>query len=211
MTLSLGSRVSCSAGARTSLRKAVFLDKDGTLVEDVPNNVNPALLRFTPGALAGLRLLADAGYGLIVVSNQPGLALGRFDRVAWRRLQLVLARQLDAAGIALHGFYACPHAPAPDRTPACSCRKPAAGLFLEAAEALRLDMARSWMIGDILDDVEAGHRAGCRSVLLDRGHETEWVQGPGRVPDLVSADLHTAAQAILRFVDMPPQGYALKA
>lgn len=180
------------------MRPAVFLDKDGTLVEDVPYNVDPALLRFTPGAVQGLRLLAGAGYRLVVVSNQPGLALGRFDHAAWRRLQLALTHRLEAAGITLDGFYACPHAPGADRLPACACRKPAPGLFLQAAGVLGIDMGRSWMVGDILDDVEAGHRAGCRSVLLDRGHETEWLQGPGRAPDLVAADLHEAAQAILR-------------
>ena len=199
MALSLPRRAAAPPGGHA----AVFLDKDGTLVEDVPYNVDPALLRFTPGALQGLRLLAAAGYRLVVVSNQPGLELGRFDRAAWRRLQLALARQLDAAGIVLHGFYACPHAPAADRTPACACRKPAAGLFHQAAGALGLDLGRSWMVGDILDDVEAGHRAGCRSVLLDRGHETEWVPGPGREPDLVAPDLHAAAQAILRQADAP--------
>lgn len=196
--LQLGARPPRSDMAVRDARPAVFLDKDGTLVEDVPYNVDPALLRFTPGALQGLRLLLGAGYHLVVVSNQPGLALGHFDRAAWRRLQLALTRALDAAGIALHGFYACPHAPAPDRTPACACRKPAPGLFLQAASALNLDMARSWMVGDILDDVEAGHRAGCRSVLLDRGHETQWRAGSGRVPDAVAPDLYAAALAILR-------------
>ena len=202
-TLRMAPRAPRTDAVTPGQHRAVFLDKDGTRVEVVPYNVDPALLCFTPGALAGLRLLAAAGYRLVVVSNQPGLALGRFDRTAWRRPQLALARQLDAAGIGLHGFYACPHAPAPDRTPACACRKPAAGLFLQAAEALGLDLANSWMVGDILDDVEAGHRAGCRSVLLDRGNETEWLPGPGREPDLVAPDLHAAAQAILRHAEAP--------
>jgi D-glycero-D-manno-heptose 1,7-bisphosphate phosphatase len=185
--------------------KAAFIDKDGTLVENVPYNVDPALLRFTPGALAGLRLLAQAGYRIVVVSNQPGIALGRFDLAALRRLQIALARRLDAEGIALAGFYVCPHAPAEDTEPGCGCRKPAAGLFHRAADTLGLDLAHSWMVGDILDDVEAGHRAGCRSVLLDVGNETVWHDGPGRTPDHVARDLLEAAQLILQAAGQTPR------
>lgn len=194
MTLHLGN----APVARAPAGKAVFIDKDGTLVEDVPFNVDPALLRFTPGALAALRLLAGAGFVLVVVSNQAGIALGRFDRAALRRLQLALARRLDDAGIALGGFYICPHAPDADGAPACACRKPAPGMLLAAMATLHLDAAQCWMVGDILDDVEAGHRAGCRSALLDAGNETVWRRGPGRTPDLVGRELEAIAREIVR-------------
>ncbi len=87
--------------------------------------------------------------------------------------------------------------PAGGGEPACGCRKPAPGLLLRARDELGADLAASWMVGDILDDVEAGHRAGCRAVLVDRGHETEWHAGPGRRPDAVVQDLAEAADAIL--------------
>jgi D-glycero-D-manno-heptose 1,7-bisphosphate phosphatase len=183
-------------GAR--LRRAVFIDKDGTLVDDVPYNVDPALLRFRPGAFAALRRLAAAGYLLIVVSNQPGIALRRFDGPALDRLAQALTERLVAAGVRLAGFYACPHAPRRDaQARGCRCRKPAAGLFHQAARDHGLDLGRSWMVGDILDDIEAGWRAGCASVLLDVGNETEWRWSPIRVPDHRVKDLPAVAEAIL--------------
>lgn len=176
---------------------AVFLDKDGTLIEDVPCNGDPAKLRFTRNALSALQLLAGAGYALVVVTNQPGLATGRFSRGEFSRLQRALAERLRAeGGIELAGFFACPHAPGAGGVPACLCRKPAPGLFKQAAQRHRIDLARSWMVGDILDDVEAGRRAGCRSILLDVGSETLWRSSPLRTPHHRCADLLDAARII---------------
>ena len=93
-------------------RRAAFIDKDGTLVENVPYNVDPDLVRFTPNAIEGLRLLAATGHRLVIISNQPGIALQRFDRAALFRLQQALQRMLAEEGLRLDGFYACPHAPA---------------------------------------------------------------------------------------------------
>jgi histidinol-phosphate phosphatase family protein len=176
--------------------RAVFIDKDGTLVEDVPYNVDPDRLRFLPHALQGLHVLARCGYLIVLITNQPGIALGLFDQAALRRIELELKRRLAAAGIVLSGFYACPHAPADAMGRGCDCRKPAAGLLLQAARELRIDLARSWMIGDILDDVEAGRRAGCRSVLLDVGSETIWRRSALRIPEFRAPDLLIAARAI---------------
>src|SRR5512132_1348066 len=181
-------------------RAAVFLDKDGTLVRNVPFNVDPARVEFTEGAFHGLALLAAAGYALIVVSNQPGIALGHFGPAALDALAHHLRDLLADAGIALTGFYACPHG-LPSRAgtlSACSCRKPAPGLLQRAAREHGIALDDSWMIGDILDDVEAGQRAGCRTVLLDVGNETEWRFSPLRTPTLRARDLKRAAQSILR-------------
>ena len=186
-------------------KRAVFLDKDGTLVEDVPYNVDPAKLRLTPHAAAGLKLLQTHGYLLAVVTNQPGLALGHFDRAALARLQAALTRMLADEGVTLHGFHACPHAaPADPKRPACLCRKPAPGLLRQGAQAHRVDLARSWMVGDILHDVEAGRRAGCRTILLDVGHETEWQLSPLREPHHRCRDLLEAAETILRHDALSP-------
>jgi D-glycero-D-manno-heptose 1,7-bisphosphate phosphatase len=179
-------------------RPAVFLDKDGTLVEDVPYNVDPARLVFTKGALPALALLAEAGFALVVVTNQPGLASGRFSRSDFALLERALLRRVrDEAGVDIAAVYACPHAPAVGRVPACLCRKPAPGLLRRAALEQRLDLARSWMVGDILDDIEAGRRAGCRTVLLDVGHETLWRLSPLRTPQHRCGDLFEAAQLIV--------------
>jgi D-glycero-D-manno-heptose 1,7-bisphosphate phosphatase len=185
---------------RTGTARAVFLDKDGTLVEDVPYNVDPARIRLTRGAAEGLRRLRDAGYRLVVVSNQSGVARGYFPEAAldrvWRRLTDLLA----AGGVPVDGFYYCPHHPdgaVAEFTRVCDCRKPGTGLVLRAAQDLGLDLRRSWLVGDILDDIEAGHRAGCRTVLLVNGNETEWVLSPARQPQHTAADLNEAAGIIL--------------
>lgn len=171
--------------------KAVFLDKDGTLVDDLPYNVDPRRVALCRGAPAALRRLAQDGYRFFVVSNQPGVAHGRFDEAALRALGQHLAALLGAEQIALAGWYYCPHHPDGTRAPyarACACRKPAPGMLLRAAAEHDIELAASWMIGDILHDVEAGNRAGCRTLLLDNGNETAWQPGRARVPSLVARD-----------------------
>lgn len=167
--------------------KAVFLDKDGTLVENVPYNVDPARIRLAPGADEALRRIAGAGYRVIVVSNQPGVALGFF---AERELESV-ERHL-AELVPVNAFYYCPHAP----QAGCTCRKPQSGMLLRAAREHGVELAQSWMVGDILDDVEAGRRAGCRTVLVDNGNETEWQLNAERAPHAKVKGLLEAADLI---------------
>lgn len=163
---------------------ALFLDKDGTLVEDVPYNVDPAQLRFMPGAGATLARLAAAGFALVMITNQSGIGRGLFTRAAFDRLEQALRQRLrESDSVELDDVLLCPHPPDAMGDPACHCRKPAAGLLLQAATQLKLDLTRSWMVGDTLDDVEAGHRAGCRSLLFDSGGETVWRMSPLREPD----------------------------
>jgi len=182
----------------TALPRAVFIDLDGGLVEHEPYNVDPALLDFRPRALDGLRLLADAGYRLIVVTLQPGLAYGLFNRAALSRLHAALSRMARDEGIRIADFLTCPHAPSSSpRMSACLCRVPSPGLMRQAARSHGLDLAGSWVAGSTLDHVEAGHRAGGRSVLLDAGRETEWRLSPLRKPDLRAGDLLLAAEAML--------------
>lgn len=181
------------------MRRAVFIDKDGTLVHDRPWNVDPARVVLRDGAGPALHALQNAGYALVVVSNQAGVALGRFEERALEAVWATLARQLAAHGVTLTGTYYCPHHPdgAGDYARSCDCRKPAPGLLRRAADHHDLDLAASWMIGDILDDVEAGRRAGCRTVLLDVASETEWHLAPLRVPDYVAADWPAVARHIV--------------
>jgi D-glycero-D-manno-heptose 1,7-bisphosphate phosphatase len=181
--------------------RAVFLDKDGTLVDDVPYNVNPALIRLSAGAASGLRLLHAAGYALVVVSNQSGVARGLFPKTALRGVEERLCNLLDDLGVPLTAFYYCPHHPdgaAARYARRCRCRKPQPGLIRRAAREHGVALCRSWMIGDILDDVEAGRRAGCRTILIANGHETAWRLTSSRTPDYIAADLTRAAHIILR-------------
>ena len=177
-------------------RAAVFIDKDGTLIHDVPYNTDPARVRFTPHALSGLQQLARSGFALFIVTNQPALADGRITHDAFDALRAHIDRRLlDEAGVVLDGWCVCPHAAA--ALPICSCRKPAPGLLWRAAREHRLDLARSWMVGDILDDIEAGRRASCSTVLLDVGNETVWHVTPQRLPHHRCADLGAAASFIV--------------
>lgn len=178
----------------------VFLDKDGTLIDDVPYNVDPTRVRLAHGAPEALRLLRDAGFRLAVITNQPGIARGLFSESAFADLAAYLSTALKRLGVCLDGVYYCPHDPAgvvPSYAVDCFCRKPKPGLILRAARELRADLKRSWFIGDILNDVEAGKQAGCRTVLLDNGNETEWRQSRLRVPDALARDLPAAARLIL--------------
>ena len=179
---------------------AVFLDKDGTLIENVPYNVDLTRMRLNAGALECTFLLQQAGYQLVVVSNQSGVAQGFFHETKLIPVERHLRRLLEQGGVDLSGFYYCPHHPRGSVEPynrECTCRKPKPGMLLEAAEELQIDLSASWLIGDILNDVEAGKRAGCRTILLDNGHETEWNMSSLRQPDFMVRDLLSAAEIVL--------------
>jgi D,D-heptose 1,7-bisphosphate phosphatase len=179
--------------------KAIFLDKDGTLVDNVPYNVEPRRITLASGAGPALRLLARLDYRFYVVSNQDGIALGRFGEEAMARVHDRLSDLLFRENLSLDGFYFCPHHPhgdVPRYAVACDCRKPRPGMLLQAASEHGIDLAASWMIGDILHDIEAGNRAGCRTILIDNGNETEWRLGPRRIPTRIAPDLYTAAVLI---------------
>jgi D,D-heptose 1,7-bisphosphate phosphatase len=179
--------------------KAIFLDKDGTLVDDIPYNVEPRRITLCSGAGAALRLLAGLDYRLFVVSNQDGIANGRFSEDAMLAVGDRLSDLLFREQVALEAFYYCPHHPHGTLARyacACSCRKPQPGMLLRAAREHDIDLSASWMIGDILHDVEAGNRAGCRSLLIDKGNETEWRLGPQRMPARMAPDLYAAALMI---------------
>jgi D-glycero-D-manno-heptose 1,7-bisphosphate phosphatase len=185
--------------------RAVFLDKDGTLVENVPYNVDPARIVLSPGAADALRTLASAGYLIVVVSNQSGVARGLFDVSRLADVERALRDLVSHEGVSLDGFYFCPHVPdgaIAGYAIACECRKPAPGMLVRAANELGIDLHRSWMVGDILDDVEAGHAAGCRTIFVDVGNESEWVRSPAREPDHVAVDLPAAVQTILTAPDV---------
>lgn len=184
----------------STLSKVVFLDKDGTLIENVPYNVDPQRIKLAPGAVSGLQLLHRAGYKLFIITNQSGVARGYFPETALTSLEHHLRSLLESFGVPLNGFYYCPHHPdgvIPAYTMDCNCRKPQPGLFHQAAADYGVDLTQSWFIGDILHDVEAGRSAGCRTILIDNGNETEWQLSVQRLPHHIVTDLHQAAQVIL--------------
>jgi D-glycero-D-manno-heptose 1,7-bisphosphate phosphatase len=155
---------------------AVFLDRDGTINEEVGYLDRPEKLRLIPGAAGAIRLLNAGGFRTVVVTNQSGIARGFFDEATVAAIHARLAELLRAEGASLDGFYFCPHHPTAgkgDYLRTCGCRKPEPGLLLRALEELRLAPQRSFMIGDTLKDIEAGTRAGVRGILVRTGYGEE--------------------------------------
>ena len=181
------------------MNKAVFLDKDGTLIHDVPYNVDPELIALTDTAIPALKALLKDNYLLIIISNQSGVARGYFEE---KDLQLVsdrITNLLGKEGITIAGFYYCPHhkdGTVAAYTKDCDCRKPKPGLILKAVKDFEIDPAQSWMIGDILNDAEAGNAAGCKTILIDNGNETEWKWNDKNKPGYTVKNLLEAAQII---------------
>ncbi|TSD63342.1 HAD family hydrolase [Inquilinus sp. KBS0705] len=181
--------------------KAIFLDKDGTLIFDIPYNVDPELITLQPNIIEGLKQLKEEGYLLIIVSNQSGVARGYFTEDKLLDVENKLWQLFTYNNLDLSGFYYCPHHP--QGTVAgyninCDCRKPAPGMLIKAAAEHQVDLGRSWMIGDILNDAEAGNRAGCKTVLIDNGNETEWLPGDYRSPTIACKTINEAAEQILK-------------
>jgi len=143
---------------------AVFLDRDGTLVRDPGYLHDPALVELLPGVASGLAALASAGWPLVIVSNQSGMARGLYGPEGFAAVQERLAELVAPEGVRFAGAYFCPHHP--DFTGPCACRKPGVALFEQAARELRLDLARSWMVGDRLRDAEPALRLGGRGLLI---------------------------------------------
>ena len=168
-------------------RPAAFLDRDGTLIDDRGFLGDPAGVEILPTVVDALKLLAQRGFATIVISNQSGIARGVLDDVRVRNVNAEIVRQLAGDGVAIDGWYWCPHYDA-----GCDCRKPAPALLHRAVRDHALTLAHSAMVGDRGSDVELGQRAGIAGIL---------VPGPyayvGPEPDLRAATLLQAAEWIV--------------
>ena len=171
---------------------AVFIDKDGTLIDDVPYNIDPRKVKLAEGAWPALLRMKKAGFRLVVVSNQSGIARGWFEESDLLPVNREIQALLAPHGVEIDAFYYCPHGPDDH----CACRKPTPGMILHAANEQGIDCMRSWMIGDTLNDVEAGNRAGCGTIHLDNGNETEWKTGSLRQPLYSVRALQEAADIV---------------
>jgi len=184
-------------------RRAVFLDRDGTINREVLFLGDAALVVLEKAAPGGLRLLQGAGFDLIVVSNQSGVARGFFDEDAVRRVNATLSGMLRAEGVELSRFYFCPHhaeGAVPKYAIGCDCRKPAPGLLLSAARDADIDLKGSYCVGDSARDVEAGRAAGTRTVLVLTGFgAASLAEVESRsLADYVAEDLAAAARWIIK-------------
>jgi D-glycero-D-manno-heptose 1,7-bisphosphate phosphatase len=161
------------------MKKAVFIDRDGTLNEMVYNNThgifdsphNAEEVRLKPKAADFLKTIRQTGYFAIVVTNQPGIAKGTLTVERLNKINNKLSALLAAKGAGWDALLYCPHYSGPGHIKnkywrKCKCRKPKPGLLLSAAKIFHIDLSKSWMVGDGLNDVQAGKSAGCRSILV---------------------------------------------
>ena len=177
-------------------RSAVFIDRDGTLTEEVGYVNHPSRLRLLPRAGEAIRRLNAAGVAAVVVTNQAGIARGYFSESVLHAVNEALHAQLARAGARLDGLYACMHHPSEGETPyraQCDCRKPRPGLLLRAAGELGLELARCTLVGDRPSDLVAARAVGARAVLVLTGYgQGEWEYRRERFevqPDHVATDL----------------------
>lgn len=179
------------------MRPAVFLDRDGTLIELVHHLADPRDVRLLPRAGDALRLLRELGYVPVLVTNQSAIGRGLLTVEGLGEVQREFDRQLSASGQCIDGFYFCPHLPQikDPRVIEHPDRKPGPGMLLRAASELGLDLARSFMIGDTVSDIWAGRNAGCRGTILVRtGYGKDAPADAGA--DHVVADVWAAAELI---------------
>jgi len=175
---------------------AVFLDRDGTIIEDAGYVHEPGKVKLLPGAAQGIRQLNEHGFLVVVVSNQSGIGRGFYTVADYTAVQRRLTELLEAHGAHLDGAYFCPHHPR--FTGPCECRKPGVKLFRDAAQALDIDFTRSWWVGDRLSDVQPAAALGGKAILVATG-EGNLHQGQARAHGVtVVADLVAAAAEIVR-------------
>jgi D-glycero-D-manno-heptose 1,7-bisphosphate phosphatase len=187
---------------------AVFLDRDGTINEEVGYLDSLDKLKIIPCAYEAIRLINESGMKAVVISNQAGVARGllteEFVKKTNNHLQSILREQ----GVCINNFYYCPHHPTEGEEPyrqVCDCRKPAPGMLLSAARDLKIDLKLSYMVGDRLLDMEAAKKAGVKGILVKTGYGKDLLQddGPDKAtpdnkPDFIAADILEAVKWILK-------------
>jgi len=171
-----------------ALSAAVFIDRDGTIMEDRDYCSDPSEVKLFPGALEVLRRLKSNGFKLIIITNQSGIGRGLFTLDQYREVEAEVLRQLGAGLV--DATYFCPHLPGQH----CSCRKPATGMILEATGKYQIDLSRSFLVGDKEIDVECARNAGVRSIRVKTGPQRDTSDSTA---DWVAEDLRAALEVIL--------------
>jgi histidinol-phosphate phosphatase family domain/HAD-superfamily hydrolase, subfamily IIIA len=174
------------------MQKAAFLDRDGVINRKAPGNGYITTwkdMEILPGVPDSIAKLNNAGFQVIVVSNQRCVAKGLITIAGLESLHDRMREHLAQSKARIDAIYYCPH----ETSPPCRCRKPQPGMLLDAARDHNIDLAQSWMIGDSAVDVEAGRRAGCRTILLANGQRP-----PEREADLIGTSLAEVVERILK-------------
>jgi len=187
-------------------RPAVFIDRDGTISEEVGYVNHPSRFRLFPYSAEAIRILNDAGWLAILITNQAGVARGYFSEDVIHKVHDQLTRDLQNESARLDAIYYCAHHPSVGEPPYrsdCDCRKPKPGLIQQAAKEVEIDLAASWMAGDRYSDVELARNAGLRSAFVLSGYgRGEWEyqsQAWAHQPDLVCENLLEAVKSIVNY------------
>jgi D-glycero-D-manno-heptose 1,7-bisphosphate phosphatase len=187
------------------MKRAVFIDRDGTLSEEVGYINHPSRFRLFPYAAPAIKLLNESGWLAIVTTNQAGVARGYFSEDMIQTVHAAMTGELERGGARLDAIYYCAHHPSVGEAPyrfECDCRKPKPGLISRAAREFEIDLAASWMVGDRYSDVELARNAGVNSAFVLSGYgRGEWEHqraGWATQPDLVAADLFAAVTDIVK-------------
>jgi D-glycero-D-manno-heptose 1,7-bisphosphate phosphatase len=179
-------------------RPAVFLDRDGTVTEEVGYLNHISRFKLLSGAAAAIRRLNQAQFPVVIVTNQSGVSRGYFPEALVREVHERMNVELRAAGARLDGVYYCPHVSADD----CACRKPKTGMLEDAARGLGLNLRKSFVVGDRWGDIELAHVASARGILVRTGYgegELAWhVKNWPHQPDFIAQDLAAAVDWILK-------------
>ncbi len=191
--------------------KAVFLDRDGVICEDVEYMEYPSQIKLIQGVTKAIRSLNKNGFKIVIVSNQSGVARGYFTEEDVKRVNLKMINKLGD-DCRIDAIYFCPHHPeigVERYRKDCDCRKPKPGMLKSAAKDLDIDLKRSFMVGDKMDDVYAGHRAGCETILVLTGKGRDEVEyfktdnidmEKSIKPNDIASDLFEAVSIILKKV-----------
>ena len=173
-------------------RRAVFLDRDGTIARYREYCRAPEEFELLPGSGQAIRRLNDAGFVVIIVTNQSAIGRGWLTPEGLERIHEKMRRELKRYGASVDAVYVCPHHP----DDGCACRKPSGDMLLQASQTLGVSLGDSYLVGDRLQDVLTGKRTGCTTILVRSGHAPERAEGVQ--PDHTSADLARAVAWILR-------------
>ena len=189
--------------------RAVFLDRDNTVIEDPGYLADPGAVKLLPGVELAIKSLTQAGYKIVIVTNQSGIARGRLTIEMLEKIHAEMQRQLAERGAHVDGIQYCPYHPegtVEEFSQDSELRKPKPGMLLKAAANLDIDLAQSWMVGDSGRDIEAGQRAGCRTIRirLRSTHIHGEAEGEDVQADHTVRNLVDAARVILRAVTAPP-------
>jgi D-glycero-D-manno-heptose 1,7-bisphosphate phosphatase len=186
------------------MNRAVFLDRDGTIIEDVGHIDDYDKIKFLPRVSEAIKLLNKGGFKVIIITNQAGVAKGYFTENTVKKINRIIVETLAKCGAVIDKIYYCPHHKdgiVKKYTKDCNCRKPNIGMIEQATQEFDIDLKKSFVIGDKACDIEAGHKAGCKTILLinDNPKKKEPIS---IVPNHIAMDLYWAVKMITYYEEL---------